>query len=106
MGMLQDMALRQALKFLVSQAESGGDAWAFAPMVYTQAPQDALDALTTQENWFEWLQSQYQGVSPHREWFSQLRDEVKMMLTQDAQDDTNHAHDTTGQNNISGDTPR
>jgi hypothetical protein len=90
------MMLKQALAFLVTQARKGADPYTYANVVMDQLDDNELSALINRPDWLDWLA----GVNPDVktpgvvEWFSKLREEIKGLLTESAEESISGTHAT------------
>ncbi len=79
--------LTQSLNFLINQAKRDADPQLYADLVLDQAGDD-INALLTTPDWFEKLKTLAPGVAPYEKWFTELKDEISLALTERAKDDT------------------
>lgn len=86
--------LDSAVKFLIRQAAGGADPELYAEVVLDNAGDD-IASLLNLPNWFDILTQRYPDAAIHREWFTQLRDAVLRMLTDDAGDATSSGNPST-----------
>lgn len=76
-----NIAIKQALNFLVGQAERGNDPQTYAFLVLDQLPEDTIRNLIDDPDWFGRLQSLHAGVAPYREWFAEMVSYIRADLT-------------------------
>jgi len=73
-------AFTNHIKFLVDQAETGGDPLLWADVVLDQVPEDELVTFLQRSNWLEVLGKLDNKVLMYREWFETLGGELKQQL--------------------------
>jgi hypothetical protein len=93
--------LRMYVMMLIAEAAQGIDPEAYALLITQKLQRDQIDELLKPDNWFERLAEFEPKVSPHREWFSDLRDIVFEILTQEGMTDTTGTDKSGGTNHAS-----
>jgi len=73
-------AFSNHIKFLVGQAETGGDPLLWADVVIDQVPEDELVTFLQRKDWLEVLGKLDNKVLMYREWFEALGAELKQQL--------------------------
>lgn len=86
-----NLRLKMGLAFLVAQAEAGNDATTYADVVLDNVPDEALEALAKNENWFDELSAVEPKIRQHRQWFVTLMNEVREALKDEETDDDSPA---------------
>ena len=78
-----NLRLKMGLAFLIAQAEAGNDATTYADVVLDNVPDEALSALAKSDNWFDELSAVEPKIRQHRQWFTDLMNEVREALKDD-----------------------
>lgn len=97
MGILRNAMLKQAINFLVKQAEAGNDPDTYANMVLDQMDENALKDFVNRPDWLEFL-AQFNPavkVPENQAWFADLRILLIAYLTPDEDSGTSAPHATT-----------
>ncbi len=88
-------ALQKHLRNLVKLAAANVDPELGADMVYDHLPDELVDGLAA-ENWFDLLSGFEPAVTPHREWFTKVRD-IAVQWFEHGHPDEQDQDDATGE---------
>lgn len=81
---VQAIMIKQAVNFLVSQAERNNDPFTYANMVLDQMPEDSLNQILNDPNWLQSLAAFNAKVLQHQGWFNELRSNIVQLMNEDA----------------------
>ncbi len=90
-------AMRGYLDFLIAQAQAGNDVYTYAGMVLDSAPTEQIDQFIDRPDWLNYLAQFQPEIRNHELWFTQLRDAIKELLTDEPEGVTSASNQLDGQ---------
>jgi hypothetical protein len=91
MQMIAAEQLKFGLDFLVQQAVAGNPFETYAEVAIDAVPQDALDEILNNPDPLAWLATFDVRVNDHKQWFSNMLDEIKKILSSSDEPETQNA---------------
>lgn len=101
MNVQQAMArarMKAAVNFLVVQAQQDSDPYPYAVMAVDNVPPEDLNTIISDENYIEFLAQFDNEVKQYPDWFNELREGIKQVLTEQTEPATTGANSPSGAN--------
>ena len=101
MNVQQAMArarMKAAVNFLVVQARQDSDPYPYAVMAVDNVPPEDLNTIISDENYIEFLAQFDNEVKQYPDWFNELREGIKQVLTEQEEPATTGANSPSGVN--------
>ncbi len=101
MSVQQAMArarMKAAVNFLVVQARQDSDPYPYAVMAVDNVPPEDLNTIISDENYIEFLAQFDNEVKQYPNWFNELREGIKQVLTEQEEPATTGANSPSGAN--------
>lgn len=88
-------------KMILSAAKNNADTYTYANLILDNVPDEAIDQLLDDPQWFEKLSASIPEAAQHKPWFEKLHADIKEILTEPEEPGTSEENTSTGPLNVS-----